>query len=75
MQRDGDTLLGMAAQSWKEGGKTFLHKGTNDRWRSVVTAADLADYDAAASAGMTPAMRAWVERGTLAAGDPALMPD
>ena len=75
MQRDGDTLLGMAAQSWKEGGKTFLHKGTNDRWRSVVTAADLADYDAAASAGMTPALRDWTERGTLAAGDPALMPD
>jgi aryl sulfotransferase len=54
MQRDGDAILGMAAQSWKEGSKTFLHKGTNDRWRGLLTDADLADYDAAASAGMTP---------------------
>lgn len=75
MRRDGDTLLGMAAQSWKEGGKTFMNKGTNDRWRDVLTKADLADYDAAANAGMTPSMRAWVEGGTRVAGDPATMAD
>lgn len=75
MQRDGDAILGMAAQSWKEGSKTFLHKGTNDRWRGLLTDADLADYDAAASAGMTPAMRAWAEGGTRLAGDPRTLAD
>jgi aryl sulfotransferase len=75
MQRDGDALLGMAAQNWKEGGRTFMHKGTNERWRGLLTEADLADYDAAASAGMTPAMRAWAEAGTRVAGDPTTMAD
>lgn len=75
MHRDGDALLGMAAQSWKGGGKTFMNKGTNDRWRSVLTDADLADYDAAASAGMSPTLRAWTEGGTRAAGDPKTLAD
>jgi aryl sulfotransferase len=75
MRRDGDTILGMAAQSWKEGGKTFMNKGTNERWRDVLTEADLGDYDAAASAGMTPAMRAWVEGGTRVAGEPVKLAD
>ena len=75
MQRDGDALLGMAAQNWKEGGRTFMHKGTNERWRDVLTEADLGDYDAAASAGMTSAMRAWAETGTRLAGDPTTMTD
>ncbi|MBC7520730.1 MAG: sulfotransferase domain-containing protein [Sandarakinorhabdus sp.] len=75
MRRDGDAILGMAVQSWKEGGKTFMNKGTNDRWRGLLTDADLADYDAAASAGMTPAMRAWAEGGTRVAGDPKTAAD
>jgi aryl sulfotransferase len=75
MQRDGQTILGIAAQSWKNGGKTFMNKGTNQRWREVLTDADLADYDAAADAGMSPALRTWVEGGTLVAGDPVTMAD
>jgi aryl sulfotransferase len=62
-------------QSWKEGSKTFMNKGTNERWRGLLMDADLADYDAAASAEMTPAMRAWAEGGTRVAGDPVRMAD
>lgn len=75
MQRDGDALLGLAAQNWKEGGKTFMHKGTNARWHGLLTKTDLADYDTAARAGMTAALRAWTEGGTRIAGDPKTLAD
>ena len=52
-----------------------MNKGTNDRWRAVLTDADLADYAAAASAGMSPALRAWTEAGRHLAGDPVALPD
>ena len=45
------------------------------RWRDVLTEQDLADYDTAASAAMSPALRTWVENGRLVAGDPATSPD
>jgi aryl sulfotransferase len=45
-----------------EGGSdTFLHKGTNGRWRDVLTPAELAAYDARAAELMTPDARAWLD--------------
>ena len=75
MQRDGDALIPHAAMNWRDGAKTFLYKGTNERWRDVLTEADIADYDAAAAKGMSPSLRAWVENGRLVAGDPVSAPD
>ena len=40
----------------------FLYKGTNGRWRDVLTEDDLAMYDAAA-ASLDPSLRTWLERG------------
>ena len=46
-----------------EGGvDRFLFKGTNGRWRDVLTEADLTHYDAAA-ATLDPSLRAWLEGG------------
>jgi aryl sulfotransferase len=75
MQRDGEALLPTAETAFRGGAKSFLHKGTNQRWREVLTEADVAEYEAAAAAGMSPALRAWAENGRLVAGDPVAAPD
>jgi aryl sulfotransferase len=51
-----------------EGGVTrFLYKGTNGRWRDVLTADDVALYEQAA-ATLEPTLRRWLEGGRDAAG-------
>jgi aryl sulfotransferase len=75
MKRDAAALLPMAGMIFEGGGERFLHQGTNQRWREVATADDLALYEAAASAGMSPNLKAWAEQGRLATGDPVAMAD
>ena len=75
MKRDGAALMPTAAMVWQGGSDRFLNQGTNQRWRAVLSDEDLADYDAAATAGMSPALRAWSEGGRLAAGDPRSLPN
>ena len=55
---------------WERGGDSFLHKGTNGRWRDVAAKEDLALYDAKVAAQFSPALARWVEHGRLRAGDP-----
>jgi aryl sulfotransferase len=51
-----------------EGGiDRFLFKGTNGRWRHVLTDDDLAAYDEAA-ARLDPQLRGWLEGGRAAVG-------
>ncbi|MEZ4713745.1 MAG: sulfotransferase domain-containing protein [Caldilineaceae bacterium] len=51
---------------WKEGAKTFFFKGTNGRWKDVLSAEDLALYEAKAAQVLTPDCRAWLEQGRVA---------
>lgn len=50
---------------FRDGARTFFYKGTNGRWRDVLTEADLELYEAAAERELTPECRAWLERGEL----------
>ncbi|HEY6599545.1 MAG TPA: sulfotransferase domain-containing protein, partial [Pseudomonadales bacterium] len=50
----------------------FFFKGTNGRWRDVLTAAELGEYDKAVARTLTADCAAWLERGR-GAGDPATM--
>jgi aryl sulfotransferase len=52
------------------GADRFLFKGTNDRWRDVLTVDDLALYEAAATRTLTPDLRRWLERGAASGIDP-----
>ncbi len=52
-----------AGSFWKGGAKTFLHKGTNGRWRDILSDAELALYDAACERALTPECRRWLENG------------
>jgi len=72
MRERGEQYAPGGGLFWKGGASTFLHKGSNGRWRDVLSAAELADYDAACERTLTPACRAWLEQGTraLAASEP-----
>jgi len=54
---------------FKNGVRDFFFKGTNGRWRDVLTREDLAEYDKAVERALTPDCAAWLERGRQA-GDP-----
>jgi aryl sulfotransferase len=58
---DGDP----AAMIFEGGIDRFLYKGTNGRWRGVLTDADLSLYEKAA-ATLDPGLRAWLEGGRAA---------
>jgi aryl sulfotransferase len=48
---------------WKGGAESFFYKGTNGRWRDVLTADDLLLYDRAV-APLDPSLRTWLENGS-----------
>jgi aryl sulfotransferase len=49
------------------GAERFFYKGTNSRWRDILSDDDLAMYEHAA-AGLDPALRKWLEGGRHAVG-------
>ena len=70
MRREGGTLLPSAGNQFEGGAERFLFKGTNGRWRDVLTEEDLALYDAKVREKLTPGLAVWLEHGRSAAGDP-----
>jgi aryl sulfotransferase len=60
--------IGRFERNFVGGGESFLHKGTNGRWRDVLTEAELARYDAAVAKFLSPEQARWLERGGLATG-------
>jgi aryl sulfotransferase len=75
MHRDGDILMGKVASMFQGGGRTFFHKGTNERWRGVFREDDLGLYDAKVEAMFSAACARWVAQGRLSAPDPRSTPD
>jgi aryl sulfotransferase len=59
---------GSAPSAFKEGAKTFFFKGTNGRWRDVLSAEELQMYQEKAAQVLTPDCRAWLEQGRVALG-------
>jgi aryl sulfotransferase len=70
MQANGEALLPHIGEHFDHGAKRFLNKGTNGRWRDILTEADLARYEAAFRSKVSPACADWLEHGRLGAGDP-----
>ena len=64
-QRAEELLPGME-RSFNGGAQTFINKGTNGRWREVLTGDDLALYEAAVVRELTPDCAHWLEHGRLA---------
>jgi aryl sulfotransferase len=57
-----------AAPALKDGGTTFFNKGTNGRWRDVLTPEDIARYEAEVAQHLTPECAHWLETGELPEG-------
>jgi len=55
-------------------GRTFLNKGTNGRWKDVLTPDDITSYRTRAAQELPPALNAWLENGRRG-GDPKAMAD
>jgi len=75
MKRHGAKWMPNAERGFVGGHETFLHKGTNDRWRDVLSADELALYEARVARETSPALARWLESGRLIAGDPETTPD
>jgi len=71
MRDNGAKLMPRAALSWDKGHERFINKGTNERWRAVLTADDVAAYEARAARAFSPDLARWVAEGRLKAGEPA----
>jgi len=63
MKRDGEMLLPEVALIFQGGSQTFVNKGTNDRWREVLTAEEVAQYEALVARTVPADLSRWMERG------------
>jgi aryl sulfotransferase len=75
MKASGEALLPKIGEHFDHGAKRFLNKGTNGRWRDVLTEADLARYEAVFRRKVSPTCADWLEHGRRGAGEPRLLPD
>jgi aryl sulfotransferase len=48
MQKNADTVAPLNGALWEGGGKSFIFKGTNERWREVLSEEQVAAYEAKA---------------------------
>lgn len=55
---------------WKGGSDTFINRGTNGRWRGVLSPEDLALYEAAKQRVLDPDCARWLEQGRAALRTP-----
>ncbi len=63
MKRKGEQYAPGGGEHWQGGAQTFMHKGTNGRWRDVLSGDEIALYDAACGRTLSPDCRKWLEQG------------
>lgn len=66
MKAHADAVAPVGGSLWEGGGRTFINKGTNGRWRDVLTAADNEAYESRAVAELGSECAAWLARGRSA---------
>ncbi len=66
MKQHADQFLPHADHAWRGGAQTFIFKGTNGRWREVLSPEELALYTQTAAKVLTPDCAAWLEQGRAA---------
>ena len=65
MKRHAANVAPLSGILWEGGAKTFINKGTNGRWRDVLTKDDIRRYESMALAKLGPESARWLEHGTL----------
>ncbi|RAI02240.1 sulfotransferase [Acuticoccus sediminis] len=65
MKDHADRSAPLGGALWDGGARTFIHKGTNGRWRDVLTPADIEAYESRALENLGPRCAAWLATGKL----------
>ena len=60
MKAHADEVAPLGGALWEGGGKSFIYKGTNDRWKDVLTPAEVNEYERRAVAELGPQCAAWL---------------
>jgi aryl sulfotransferase len=63
MKTHAELVAPAGGTSWEGGARTFINKGTNNRWRDVLSAEEIAEYEARALAELGPDCARWLEFG------------
>lgn len=66
MRANAEKVTPMGGVKFKGGGKTFINKGTNNRWKDVLTEADYQEYLDLAEKELGAECAAWVVNGSMA---------
>jgi aryl sulfotransferase len=60
MKRNAAKSVPLGGAFWDGGAQTFIHKGTNGRWRDVLSAEEIGRYDDIAGRELGNACAAWL---------------
>ncbi|HCO59727.1 MAG TPA: sulfotransferase [Porticoccaceae bacterium] len=63
MKKKGDEDIPMAKVFFEGGSDIFIHKGTNGRWKDVMTPAQLAQYNKRVKEQLSPECARWLAQG------------
>ncbi|NNK79775.1 MAG: sulfotransferase domain-containing protein [Litoreibacter sp.] len=61
MKSEAEKIAASTNEIFNGGAKTFINKGTNGRWISVLTDEDLEKYETAVTRTLSPDCRSWLE--------------
>jgi aryl sulfotransferase len=63
MKANAERFAPRGGAGWDGGANTFIHKGTNGRWREILTEADVKAYETKAEKELGPACAKWLAEG------------
>lgn len=65
MKQQATQLLPGAESVWRGGAQTFIFRGTNGRWRTVLSENEVAQYSETVARVLEPECATWLEHGRL----------
>ena len=68
MKQNATKSVPLGGAFWDAGAQVFIHRGVNGRWSDVLTARDVAEYEARALRELGPACAHWLATGELQPG-------
>ena len=66
MKRNAAKSVPLGGAFWDEGAQTFINKGTNGRWKDVLSQADILKYEQEVNKHLTPEAARWMMTGEVA---------
>jgi aryl sulfotransferase len=63
MKAHAENAVPLRGIAWEGGAKTFIHKGTNGRWRDLLSAEDNARYESMATEKLGAECAQWLASG------------